>query len=61
VNDLWMVAATLGFFALCVAYVKLCDRIIGPDDVESADLESADVASTDVASAEIDLDRGALR
>jgi len=31
VTDLLFVAVVVAFFALCVAYVRLCDRIIGPD------------------------------
>ena len=31
--DLIFVVITAAFFALSVAYVKLCDRIIGPDPV----------------------------
>jgi hypothetical protein len=38
VADLLFVVITIAFFALCVAYVRLCDRIIGPDP---ADRESA--------------------
>jgi hypothetical protein len=34
VTDLLMIAATLGFFAVCVAYVALCDRIVGHDEPE---------------------------
>ena len=30
--DLWVVVTILGFFALCVALVRGCDRIIGGDD-----------------------------
>ena len=36
-RDVLVVAMTLGFFALCVAYVNLCDRIIGPDEVVADD------------------------
>ena len=32
--DLLVIVALLGFFALCVAFVRGCDRIIGPDDAE---------------------------
>ena len=31
VADLLMMATVAGFFAACVAYVRVCDRIIGPD------------------------------
>jgi hypothetical protein len=30
-RDVIVIAVTLGFFALCVAYVRWCDRIIGSD------------------------------
>jgi hypothetical protein len=34
-NDLLVILMTLGFFGICVAYVGLCDRIVGPDEPES--------------------------
>jgi hypothetical protein len=33
-RDLLMLLTVAAFFALCVAYVWWCDRIIGPDPVE---------------------------
>jgi hypothetical protein len=30
--DLVFVSVLVAFFALCVAYLKWCDRIIGPDE-----------------------------
>ena len=33
-KDLLMLLLTVGFFALCVAYVWWCDRIIGPDPAD---------------------------
>ncbi len=38
-SDVLMLALTAACFAVCVAYVSLCDRIIGPDPVrpEGAD------------------------
>ena len=33
-RDVVVVVSVIGFFALCVAYVALCDRIVGPDDLE---------------------------
>jgi len=30
--DLIFVSVLVGFFALCVAYLKWCDRIIGPEE-----------------------------
>jgi hypothetical protein len=35
--DVWVLLLILVFFALCVAFVRGCDRIIGPDDAQ--DLE----------------------
>ncbi len=32
-RDLVVLLTTVAFFALCLAYVRWCDRIIGPDDV----------------------------
>jgi hypothetical protein len=31
VADLLFVVITIAFFVLCIAYVRVCDRIIGPD------------------------------
>jgi hypothetical protein len=46
------VLATLAFFALCVAFVYGCDRIIGPDD--AADLDAMDMpAETEDLAAEV--------
>jgi hypothetical protein len=33
-EDLLFIAGTVGFFALGVAYVRFCDRILGPDPAE---------------------------
>ena len=33
-TDLLMVAVALMFFAVAVAYVALCDRVIGPDPID---------------------------
>jgi hypothetical protein len=41
--DVWVVVAILAFFALCVALVWGCDRIIGPDDLEDTDDIATDV------------------
>ena len=35
-EDLLFVAATLASFGIGLAYVRLCDRIIGPDPTETA-------------------------
>jgi hypothetical protein len=34
IADLWVVLTVVGFFGVCVAFVRGCDRIIGPDDAE---------------------------
>ena len=39
--DLWVVLTVLAFFGLCVALVRGCDQIIGPDD-------ESDLAATPV-------------
>jgi hypothetical protein len=44
VADLVFIVIVVAFFALCVGYVRLCDRIIGPD---SPGREPADVARGD--------------
>ena len=36
--DVIFVATIIGFFALCVAYIAACDRIIGPDAEFELDL-----------------------
>ena len=36
-GDLIYVAIVVGFFAICVAYVKACDAIVGPDGDLSPD------------------------
>ena len=42
--DLLFIVVVIAFFIVCVAYVRLCDRIIGPDapERESADAGAAD-------------------
>ena len=34
IADLWVVLTVLAFFGVCIAFVRGCDRIIGPDDAE---------------------------
>ncbi len=34
-RDLLVVVVVGGFFAVCIAYVALCDRIVGPDAVDA--------------------------
>jgi hypothetical protein len=41
VGDLVFIAVTMAFFALAAGLVKVCDRIIGPD--ERSDLEVGEV------------------
>jgi hypothetical protein len=36
-RDFLMLLLIAGFFALCIAYVWWCDRIIGPDPVDLSD------------------------
>jgi hypothetical protein len=36
-RDFLMLLLIAGFFALCIAYVWWCDRIIGPDPADLAD------------------------
>jgi hypothetical protein len=47
-NDLLVVLMTLGFFGICVAYVGLCDRIVGPDEPETHDAGSGDASDSPV-------------
>lgn len=44
IADLWVVLTVVAFFALSVALVRGCDRIIGPD--ESSDLAADESEST---------------
>ena len=37
--DVWVILAVLGFFGVCVALVRGCDRIIGPDELETVSSE----------------------
>ena len=41
-RDVVMVAVTTAFFALCLAYVRWCDHIIGPDPIDRPDDDLAD-------------------
>lgn len=34
-EDLLFIAATLGSFGLGLAYVRFCDRVIGPDPTDA--------------------------
>ena len=44
-RDVIVVAIIAVFFALCVAYVRWCDRIIGPDpdDLRDDDVDDRDL------------------
>jgi hypothetical protein len=46
--DLLMLLIVLVFFVLCVAYVSLCDRIIGPDIIDTDVASGSDGATTAV-------------
>lgn len=51
--DLIFVAVICAFFALCVVYIRWCDRIVGPDEftdpaVDVATVSKVAVVSTDV-------------
>ena len=43
-RDVIVLAIIAAFFALCVAYVRWCDRIIGPDPDVDRDDDADDVA-----------------
>ena len=36
-TDVLVALVTIAFFGLCVAYVSLCDRIIGSDEAVASD------------------------
>jgi hypothetical protein len=40
VADVLFILITVAFFALCVGYVRVCDRIIGPDSPEASTAEA---------------------
>jgi len=39
--DLIFVALAVGFFAVCIGFVWVCDRIVGPDPAPAADRPAA--------------------
>jgi hypothetical protein len=46
VRDLTVIVITLAFFGLCLAYVRWCDGIIGPDEaVDSSRTDPADASA----------------
>ena len=50
-RDVIVLAVGAAFFALCVAYVRWCDRIIGPDpdDLDEAELATSSAGSVEPA------------
>lgn len=58
-KDLIVLLMTFGFFGLCVAYVALCDRIVGPDpDPEAVAGPETDAVSVEAGA--VSVDAGAL-
>jgi hypothetical protein len=51
VADLLFVVITVAFFVLCVGYVHLCDRIIGPDPAPEAGGERSFESDTEAVKA----------
>jgi hypothetical protein len=49
VADLIFVSIIVAFFALCVVYLKWCDRIIGPDEFVAAQDDDSPYVTTDAA------------
>ena len=47
-KDVVVVLMTVGFFAFCVAYVALCDRIVGPDDQDGEPEPSGSAGGVDL-------------
>jgi len=45
-SDVIFVAVVVAFFAIAVAYVRGCARIVGDDDVVRVETESADDSDT---------------
>jgi hypothetical protein len=39
-RDIVMLVLIMAFFAVCIAYVRWCDRIIGPDPVDVTPMRS---------------------
>jgi hypothetical protein len=44
-----MLLLVAAFFALCIAYVAWCDRIIGSDPAESGAAAMSDISTNDIA------------
>ena len=52
--DVIYVGVICAFFALCVVYIRWCDRIIGPDDLVASPAEvSAGTDDIDVSNASL--------
>lgn len=47
-NDVIVLILTAAFFAIAVAYVSLCDRIIGPDPEPPPDHGALDASAPSV-------------
>lgn len=45
--DILFVLVTFAFFGVCIAYVALCDRIIGADPIGAAPLDAEQRADAD--------------
>jgi hypothetical protein len=48
-RDVVVILLTLGFFALCIAYVALCDRVVGADDPDTGPEPDGETVATAVA------------
>jgi hypothetical protein len=48
--DVWVLLLIAAFFAVCVAFVRGCDRIIGDDD--SVDLDASEPSEAELREAE---------
>jgi hypothetical protein len=46
-KDLIVIVMTVAFFAVTVGYVVLCDRIIGPDEVDDSPADVDDLVPDD--------------
>jgi hypothetical protein len=62
-RDVVVLAIIVGFFALCVAYVRWCDHIIGPDPdgLRDEDVDDDVEMDVDVAVDDAVTDRGVVR
>jgi hypothetical protein len=46
-RDIVMLVLIMAFFAVCIAYVRWCDRIIGPDPADLTDEELEPAAAVE--------------